>query len=260
MLQAVLISAVAGVVGTGLGGVIALFFSGSSDKTMSYVLSLASGVMLSIVCFELIPGALVVSNFYLVIAGTAAGVIVTMSLNLFIDKITASEDTHVHPEELWHETGILESTKSRSMLVSGLVMFAAMSLHNLPEGMAIGSGAAHDSNMGLVLAILIALHDIPEGMAVGVPLIAGNMNKWKAVLLTVLSGVSTVLGGWLGAVLGGISDGFLAIALSLAAGAMLYVSFCEMLPQVILLNRERRPAYYTIIGFVLGLFIVNFFS
>ena len=136
-------------------------------------------------------------------------------------------------------------------------MVLAVTLHNLPEGMAIGSGASHDAQMGLTLAVLIALHNIPEGMSIGVPLIAGGMAKWKAVLLTALSGAPTLVGGALGAYLGSGGDALVAISLALAAGAMLYVTYCEILPQVILLNQERGPAVFTIMGIILGLLMVH---
>ena len=108
-----------------------------------------------------------------------------------------------------------------------------------------------------MLVLAVTLHNIPEGMSIGVPLIAGGMAKWKAVLLTALSGAPTLVGGALGAYLGSGGDALVAISLALAAGAMLYVTYCEILPQVILLNQERGPAVFTIMGIILGLLMVH---
>lgn len=146
------------------------------------------------------------------------------------------------------------------MLKSGLLMFTAIALHNLPEGMAIGSGAAHNDKMGLMLAVLIALHNIPEGISIGVPLIEGGMNRAKAVFLTAVSGFPTFIGGWIGARLGNIGESFIAASLAFAGGAMLYVTFCEILPQSTLLNHTRRPAVFAVAGVLFGLIIVRALS
>ena len=254
MLETLLISCAAGVIGTGTGGVIGLLLGESSKRSMSYLLSFASGVMVSIVCFDLIPESLELASLSTVVVSIILGAVIVQFLN---DRLSRTPETHVELEELHHQEEILNPQRKQSMLMSGLVMFAAISLHNLPEGMAIGSGASHDAQMGLTLAVLIALHNIPEGMSIGVPLIAGGMAKWKAVLLTALSGAPTLVGGALGAYLGSGGDALVAISLALAAGAMLYVTYCEILPQVILLNQERGPAVFTIMGIILGLLMVH---
>ena len=123
-------------------------------------------------------------------------------------------------------------------------------------------GASYASNNGvmgsaaLVLAILIGLHNIPEGMAVSVPLISGGMNKMKAVLVTALSGAPTIIGALLGYLLGDIGSLGLALSLGFASGAMLYVVFGEILPQSILMYHSKLPAFTTIIGMLVGLFII----
>ena len=123
-------------------------------------------------------------------------------------------------------------------------------------------GASYASNPGvmgsaaLVLAILIGLHNIPEGMAVSVPLISGGMNKAKAVLVTALSGAPTIIGALLGYLLGDIGSLGLALSLGFASGAMLYVVFGEILPQSILMYHSKLPAFSTIIGMLVGLFII----
>ncbi|MGL6174674.1 MAG: ZIP family metal transporter [Cellulosilyticaceae bacterium] len=259
MLKTLLVASCAGIIGTGIGGIIGILFSHSSQKALSSLLAFASGVMISIVCFDLIPEALSLSSVLLTSISIFLGILVVQWLNILIDRITHSEDTHIELEDLRHQNDLLSTPQKQSMLRSGLVMFAAISLHNLPEGMAIGSATSHDANMGLTLAFLIALHNIPEGMSIGVPLIEGGMNKWKAVILTALSGAPTLIGGLLGAVLGKAGDLPIAISLALAAGAMLYVTFCEVLPQAILLHKGRRPALFAIIGLVLGFISVNAF-
>ena len=140
-------------------------------------------------------------------------------------------------------------------------MASAIALHNVPEGMTIGASyASNNGVMGsaaLILAILIGLHNIPEGMAVSVPLISGGMSKSKAVLVTALSGAPTIIGALLGYLLGDIGSLGLALSLGFASGAMLYVVFGEILPQAILMYRSKLPAFSTIMGMLLGLFIIH---
>lgn len=257
MLKTIIMASAAGIIGTGIGGILGLLFGASSKKAMSYVLSFASGVMLSIVCFDLIPESLTLGGLGLVILSIIGGIGVVQILNTVIDRITNSKETHVEPEELRHQKEILSKESKQSFLKSGIIMLSAIALHNLPEGLAIGSGASHDTQLGMTLAILIALHNIPEGMSIAVPLVAGGMKKGKVAFLTALSGAPTLLGGLLGAVLGNMGNFMVASSLGIAAGAMLYVTYCEILPEVILLNKGRRPALFTIGGIIFGLAITK---
>ena len=147
-----------------------------------------------------------------------------------------------------------------ALFMAGIVMACAIALHNVPEGMTIGASyASSDNTLGstaLVLAILIGLHNIPEGMAVSVPLISGGMGKVKAVLITAMSGVPTIVGALLGYWLGDIGAMGLALSLGFASGAMLYVVFGEILPQAILMYHSKLPAFAAIAGILAGVFII----
>ena len=267
-------TAIAGVVGTGLGGLIGALLQKDSNRTVSLLLSFAGGVMLSVVCFDLITEAIATNVGILTVIGSVAlGVIVIFVLNYLIDKNTNPEVPHIdenHPktaddlDELIHSDhfGIHQANRDNrfALLVAGMVMACAIALHNVPEGMTIGASyASNDGVMGssaLVLAILIGLHNIPEGMAVSVPLISGGMHKAKAVFMTALSGVPTIVGALLGFWLGDIGMLGLALSLGFASGAMLYVVFGEILPQAILMYHSKLPAFSTIIGILVGLFII----
>ena len=156
-----------------------------------------------------------------------------------------------------------EGRQPRSgLFLAGLVMAAAIALHNVPEGMVIGASFARTvgrvqlNRGGLTMAIIIGVHNIPEGMAVAVPLISGGMSKWRSVMTTALTGFPTVLGALLGYSLGTMGPMALALSLSFASGAMLYVVFGELLPESILMWRSKLPAATTIIGMLTGLIII----
>ena len=141
-------------------------------------------------------------------------------------------------------------------------MAAAIALHNIPEGMVIGASFARTAQAallnrgGITMAIIIGMHNIPEGMAVAVPLISGGMAKWRSVLITALTGFPTVLGALLGYGVGAMGPAALALSLSFASGAMLYVVFGELLPESILMWRSKVPAAATIVGMLTGLIII----
>ena len=266
----------AGVVGTGLGGIIGAILQKDSNRVVSLLLSFAGGVMLSVVCFDLVTEAIATEvGILTVIFAVAMGVAVIFLLNHLIDRKTNPEVPHIdanHPktaddlDELIHSDHLKQhyakNDNKFTLFIAGLVMASAIALHNVPEGMTIGASyASNEGVMGsaaLILAILIGLHNIPEGMAVSVPLISGGMNKFKAVLITALSGVPTMIGALLGFLLGEIGTLGLALSLGFASGAMLYVVFGEILPQAILMYHSKLPAFSTIVGILLGLFIIFF--
>jgi len=265
---------IAGVVGTGLGGLIGALLQKDSNRTVSLLLSFAGGVMLSVVCFDLVIEAIETNVGVLAVIGAiATGVAVIYLLNNWIDRRTSPQVPHTskdHPQtaddldELIHSDHLNHHLTNNDakieLFIAGVVMAGAIALHNVPEGMTIGASYASNSGVmgsaALVLAILIGLHNIPEGMAISVPLISGGMAKWKAVLITALSGVSTILGALFGYLLGDIGAMGLAMSLGFASGAMLYVVFGEILPQAILMYHSKLPAFSAIIGMLLGLFII----
>ena len=268
------VTAIAGVAGTGLGGLVGAMLQKDSNRTVSLLLSFAGGVMLSVVCFDLIIEALETNVGVMTVIGAVAfGVAVIFLLNYWIDQHTNPEVPHIdgtHPktaddlDELIHSDHyrihLARNDNKLALFMAGVVMASAIALHNLPEGMTIGASyASNDGVMGssaLVLAVLIGLHNIPEGMAVSVPLISGGMSKPRAVLLTALSGVPTILGALLGFAIGDIGMLGLALSLGFASGAMLYVVFGEILPQAILMYHSKLPAFFTIFGVLVGMFII----
>jgi ZIP family zinc transporter len=104
---------------------------------------------------------------------------------------------------------------------------------------------------------MIAVHNIPEGMAIAAPLLAGGINKWKVVLFTSLAGATTLLGGLIGILIGRISDFAIALSLSGAGGAMLYIVFGEIIPQSVIMTRNRIASIVTLFGIIIGLVVTQ---
>jgi ZIP family zinc transporter len=274
MLNVLIATAIAGIGGTGLGGVIGAMFRKDSSKTVSLLLSFAGGVMLSVVCFDLVRNALDTNvGVWIVIAGICVGFSAVCLLNAVIDLKADKQVPHIdqnHPQtadaldELTHANHLNQHRRngdsSASLMMAGIVMACAIALHNVPEGMTIGasyvSTGSRLTGASLMLALLIGFHNVPEGMAVAVPLISGGMGRLKSILLTALSGAPTVIGAALGYALGDIGPMGLALSLSFASGAMLYVVFGEILPQAILMYRSKLPTFFIMVGVLVGLMMI----
>lgn len=280
----IIVTFISGVLGTGAGGLIGAVLRRESNKIVSLLLSFAAGIMLAVVCFDLMSepiemmkdGDLPSYTPFIIVTAVIAGYAVIYILNFIIDKRTNHEVQHIdanHPstaddlDELIHSNHFETHKKTNTNLfIAGLVMMAAIALHNLPEGMVIGASYAITpditsnifSGSGFIMAVVIGLHNIPEGMAVAVPLISGGMKKPKAVLLTALSGLPTVFGALLGYALGGINQIMLTLSLGFASGAMLYVVFGELLPEAILMWKSKLPALSLFIGLLSGFLLVMF--
>ena len=250
----IILSLLAGVVGMGLGAVITALFGTRTDRMISIFLSLAGGVMISIVLLELLPEAIEYSNMFIAVVGLVIGALMVLVLNSIVDMVTSKNGAaklHDNYAELFHSSEVIGNKKN--MLRSGMIMLFAIALHNIPEGLAMGAAGQHDAALGLTIAIMIAMHNVPEGMAIAAPLISGGLSKLKTIVLLLLTGATTVIGAVAGVLIGGISDMALALSFSIAGGAMLYVVFGEILPHSIATDKDRVPAVFALVGIVVGM-------
>ena len=225
---------------------------------VSLLLSFAAGVMTAVVCFDLLADAVSPDGgrLWLAVPGILLGCGTTGVLNAWIGQKNGS---------------------GQGLFLAGLVMAAAIALHNVPEGMVIGASFAGEAAQpapardGLLMAAVIGLHNIPEGMAVGLAfalasqgenfagaaaLASGGMGRGRATAAAALTGVPTVLGALLGFSLGTLGPSSLTLALSFASGAMLYVVFGELLPEASLLWHGKIPALAAVLGIITGMVIV----
>ena len=195
--------------GTTLGGIIGVVIKKHSNKFLSFILAFASGLMMSVICFDLLPEALGISNIVNVIIGTIIGIVSMIFCDILVEK------------------KFIVNSKTKGMennlLKTGIIVSIGLAIHNFPEGLAIGSGFEASLKLGLSLAIAICLHDIPEGISMAVPMKNGGMKISKVIFYVILSGITTGIGAFFGAIIGSISQVVISICLSFAAGAMLYI-------------------------------------
>lgn len=269
----VTVTAIAGIGGTGLGGLAALVLHRDSERVVSLLLRFAGGLMAGVVCFDMIvdairpEGAVGPTNIFPVAASVLAGYLAVWILNRLIGpapekrrrgkRDAGTRGRYVYAD---HSPGPQESTAE--LFVSGVVMACAIALHNMPEGMVIGAAYAASPDAGpvggagMLMAVVIGLHNIPEGMAVAIPLMSGGMRRAGAVVTTAISGAPTVIGAIIGFCLGTLSPLALSLSLGAASGAMLYVVFGELLPEAERMWPSKVPALATVLGLLVGLLMV----
>jgi len=240
MLEVVRISALAGIA-TGLGALLVILFGKPSKPVMSLILGFASGIMLAISAFDLMPEALRLGGLIYTIFGFLLGAGLMFGLDTLVP--------HMHIGE-----GKPESGQDTEMLKMGYFIFLGIALHNLPEGLAIGAGFSASAGLGGAIALALALHNVPEGMATAAPLLMGGMGKARVLGLTTMAGLMTPLGSLLGILLINISPAFISISLALAAGAMIYIVSDELIPQSHRYHSHLANAGL-LAGFLLGIII-----
>ena len=231
-----------GTFGTTLGGIIGVCLKSTSNKFLSFILSFASGLMLSIVCFDLIPESMELTTILNTIVGVILGVICMMVCDVLVNK----------------KFSINSSNTKNNLLKTGIIVSIGLALHNFPEGLAIGSGVEASITLGYSLALAICLHDIPEGIAMGVPMKSGGMKIPKIIFYVMMSGITTGIGAFFGALVGTIGKEVIAMCLAFAGGAMLYIVSGELIPESNNLYKGKMPVIGNVIGFIIGMFATVF--
>ena len=222
ILKVTLIGLLAGVLGTGAGGILSSIFRREVDRYLNFCMGLSGGIMLAVVVFDLMKESMDSSGVLFTVLFTFIGVLLTMFIKSRLDF-----------------TGEMQS---------GYLIFISILLHNLPEGLAIGSSFVSAETLGFTLAIVIGIHNVPEGLATALTLAGTKMKTSKIILYTVIAGIPMGIGSFLGVYFAGNFNSLIGVFLSIAAGTMLYVVLEEILP--------RTKNLFCIIGFLIGTIIV----
>ncbi len=239
ILAVTIIGFVTGMIGTGLGGIVVFFLKSPSKRIMEMILGFTGGIMLSVVCFDLIPQSFELGGMLLGFLGIITGVAGVMAMDSLISKVP----------------GRLSTGKDPEFIKSGILLGLGIAVHNFPEGLAVGSGFAVQNSVGLRLALIIALHDMPEGIAMAVPLKLGGYNPYMVLMYTIIAGIPTGIGAFFGELLGGMSDAIISLCMGFAGGAMLYITCGEIIPKTQSIYKGRISTAGMIVGILCGLYI-----
>jgi len=231
---------------TGFGAIPIFFTKEVSHKTLDTMLGFAAGVMLAATSFSLIIPAIEYGGSG--IQGATITVIGIMLGGISLDLM----DQHTPHNRILK----LTPNGERNNLTKVWLFIIAITLHNFPEGLAVGVGFGNgDIGNGMSIAIAIGLQNIPEGLAVALALIREKYSTTKAFLIALITGLIEPLGGIIGVGLVQIAQPILPYALAFSAGAMLYVICDEIIPETQKHSYGRRATYGLLIGFVIMMFL-----
>lgn len=226
LLAAALAATVGGFLATTAGALPALFVGRLSERAANAMLAFAAGVMLAATVFSLLlPGLELAEPLFggpksgagAVVAAMMAGGLAMFGLHRMLP--------HEHFEKGHEGPG-------RSRLARVWLFVVAIALHNFPEGLSMGVGAASgDERIGLGVTLGIGLQNLPEGLAVAMSLAGLGYSRLQALGVAALTGLVEIAGALAGAGLLSISQALLPLALAFAGGTMLFVISDEVIPE-----------------------------
>lgn len=234
--------------GTMLGASFVFFMKRDMpERLQKALLGFASGVMVAASVWSLIIPAIDMSHGEgaMQVVPAAVGFLLGMVFLLLIDELTP----HLH-------VGSSKPEGLKARLSRTAMLALAVTIHNLPEGMAVGvvfagtqDGQADISLMSaLAMSIGIAIQNIPEGAIISMPMCAAGNSRWRSFIIGSLSGVVEPVGGLLIILLASLFLPAMPYLLAFAAGAMLYVVVEELIPEA----SNGTHTNLSTIGFALG--------
>ncbi len=263
---------------TALGAIPAFFKKDISDKTLDLLLGFAAGVMLAASAFSLLVPAL---NLDPLVFGSQFNFSAFNQAlnNLNLERVVT--EPRFQLESIWVVTfGVLVGVifidlvdkwaphehfiagpegKINKRLAATWLFIIAITIHNFPEGLAVGVSFGNgDISGGSVVAIAIGLQNIPEGTAVAMPLLREGYSKKKAFAIAALTGLVEPIGAVIGVAAVSTAQFFLGFGMAFAAGAMIFVVVDEIIPEMHGKKHARQVTYGVIVGFVIMMFLDNF--
>lgn len=234
---------------TALGSSLVFFFRNLNQKILNSMLGFAAGVMIAASYWSLLKPAIEISEARgnIIWLPALVGFLSGGAFLLIIDKILP----HLHPGLSTDKAEGIKTSWQRSVL-----LVLAITLHNIPEGLAVGvafGSLASDPTAGalsgaIVLAVGIGIQNFPEGAAVSIPLRREGFSRLKAFNTGQLSGIVEPIAGVIGALLVIAVTPLLPYALSFAAGAMIFVVIEELIPE----SQTGNETDFSTIGAMLG--------
>ncbi len=233
---------------TALGALMVCFFKEMNKKVLDTILGFSAGVMIAASFWSLISPALDLSKelgyieWLLPAIGFTLGGIFVLLSDKFLDKALKTK----------------KSLRSADSLKRSILLVSAITIHNIPEGMAIGvafggiaSGVPGMTLIGaIMLALGIGIQNFPEGAAVSLPLRSEGYSRFKSFMLGQASALVEIVAGIIGAVLVIYIRSMLPLLLAFAAGAMIVVVARELLPESVK-NNKNLSTLGLIAGFIL---------
>lgn len=220
------LGSIVGAVGTVIGGLLAMLIGKRVQEPRPF-LAFAGGMMVAVVFFDMLLESEELGGLVRMVIGSAAG-------GIFF---ALAEPLFSHNDEA-------------SLYSTGMLVLIGIALHNLPEGLAVGSSLVESRPLAIALSLLMLVHNIPEGIAVCLPLRLSGMKVKRVIVLAMLTGLPTAVGAVIGTAIGSISKEMISFCISFAGGAMLYISLKELIPAA-----GKNKVFWSLLGLCIGFFM-----
>jgi ZIP family zinc transporter len=243
-------ASVAAGMATGVGALPALFVRRLSERLSDALLGFAAGVMLAASFFSLIIPGLRYAELDL---GSPIAAVLVVIAALLIGAIFLALINAYAP----HEHFILGPSGVEAQVLRRIWLFViAITLHNFPEGLAVGVGfGSGNLERATALAIGIGLQNMPEGLAVAIALISLKYSRLTAVAVAAATGLVEPIGGLLGVTAVAVFAPLLPWGLGFAAGAMIFVVSNEIVPETHRKGHENLATFGLMIGLAVMMFL-----
>ena len=265
-----LLSLAAGL-GTGIGGLIAVIRS-PGRRAFGFLMGITAGVMITLSFLELVNKAWEMAGFVTATVGFSAGAFFMFSLDFLAPHIRFGEQEirmksktdepphdscpHTRRRRRFGRWRHKNHITDRRLLRTGVLLAVGITLHNIPEGIAVGAGYMHAPGFGLFIASAILLHNIPEGIATALPLCKSGVCRWDAFRVAFMSGLVEPVGALTAAIFLSTFANFVPGALAFAGGVMMFITLDELIPTA----REHGHQHTTALGFIFGAIFVFLLS
>lgn len=225
----------------------------NNNKFTDFSISIAFGVIISLILFEILPETFEVLNEQVGIIRTILAIIILSLIGIVVLKILDLFVPH-HEHEIHHKHKHKHNNDkchNDHLFHVGIISSIAVIIHNFIEGMSLYLVSTTNLLSGLLLCIGIGLHNIPMGLIISSTLISSNFTKEKVLKISLIVSISTFIGGLFMFVLGGVNELIKGILLGLTLGMLIYISIFELYHQIYHMKNKKIAVTGIIIGIVL---------
>jgi zinc transporter, ZIP family len=256
-----LVAAAVSGLATSLGALPFVFVRAVPRRVYDGILGLGAGLMMAAATLGLLSeavhdvragGAMDWQRLGLVVLGFIAGVAVATVMDRFIPHHHAGG----HHQHLGHEPGhdVHDPPEhDRGAARRGYAVVGALTLHRIPEGLAIGAGfaAPGSAHLGLLLAVAVGVQNVCEGLVMAAPLRAGGVSGGSGLLIVATTGLAIPAAAVLGGLLAGLAAPLMPFILALAGGTLIYITSNEIIPESHSHGHEGTASAGVVLGFLL---------
>lgn len=226
-----------GGLGIPIGGLVLFFLRRIKPHTIPMIVAISVGITSCILLLDILPTSVKLDGWVYSMLGLGLG----MTFISLLHRWLHSARTH---------GSIMQGTEYEQ---SARLIAAAIMIHNLPVGIALGSSLAYDLSVTWGLSIAMMIHTIPEGIALALPILLAGGDILRVLRYSVVVAFPTGVGAMIGFIVGNVYEALFAILLALSVGTIVYVSFVEVLRPAIREIGCQRGVLAVLYGWCLGL-------